>query len=271
MTILPTIGIIDSGAGGLSILKEILSRKLPYNVVYVSDNDHYPYGLLDESKVIERVTKLTRETIDRRSVDAYIIACNTASTISLPKLRETWKVPFIGVVPAIKPASKLTKSDSIGILATPGTVSRPYLNTLIDDFASDKHVWKYGSSALVEEAEHFIKTGMIDENILAKELDALLNLDNKIDCVVLACTHFPLLKQALEKLGKDRGIQLIDSTQAIVNRLEDLIPTRSERENGLLRYDFLSTSVGMGEIYSSYLDDDLKKQDVALQHEHLAL
>ncbi len=221
-----TVGIIDSGAGGLTILKEIVLRRLSCNIVYIADTEKYPYGTLPENEVCERVEQLVETTLNHNNIDICIIACNTASTIVLPTLRKRWSMPFIGVVPAVKPASKSSTTGIIGVLATPGTVSRGYLNQLICDFAANKTVYKYGSNILVEQAENYIRFGNVDKSLVASELRKLTSLDSNLDTIVLACTHFPLLKELFEELVElDSKVSFLDSTQAIVNRLEKLSPS----------------------------------------------
>jgi glutamate racemase len=218
------IAIFDSGVGGLSIYSEV-SRRLPgHEFVFVSDNLCYPYGNKAEDWLIERVQQLSQRVVNHCSPDVFVVACNTASTIILPALREILAIPVVGVVPAIKPAAKLSNTKHLGLLATPGTIARAYTNDLINEFASDCTVSKVGSSRLVELAEQKLRGNKIDLGILEDELEPLLNNKN-IDVVVLACTHFPLLNNEIESIFKanNQSITLIDSAKGIANRVSSLI------------------------------------------------
>ncbi|MFT7526108.1 MAG: glutamate racemase [Arenicella sp.] len=218
------IAIFDSGVGGLSIYSEV-SRRLPgHEFVFVSDNQCYPYGNKAEDWLIERVQQLGQRVAERCSPDVFVVACNTASTVVLPALRETLAIPVVGVVPAIKPAAKLSKTKHLGLLATPGTIARAYTNDLIKEFAADCTVSKVGSGRLVELAEQKLRGEKIDLSVLEAELEPLLG-DTKIDVLVLACTHFPLLSNEIEVILKvnNNSIKLIDSAKGIANRVSSLI------------------------------------------------
>lgn len=219
------VAILDSGAGGLSILQEILRRDLNCNTTYLADLKYLPYGEMPEDQLSDRVEWLTKKLIETDAPDTVIIGCNTASTAVLDKLRARWNLPFIGVVPAIKPAAEQSRSKHIGVLATPATTERPYIKDLINRFAADVNVKLTGSTRLVDECEFYLRTGRCDPEVLNSELDRLIADHPEIDCVVLACTHFALLKPRLEALVEERGIRFVDSTEAIVNRLESLQPT----------------------------------------------
>ncbi|MFT6047095.1 MAG: glutamate racemase [Arenicella sp.] len=218
------IAIFDSGVGGLSIYSEV-SRRLPgHEFVFVSDNLCYPYGNKAEDWLIARVQQLSQRVVDRCSPDVFVVACNTASTIVLPALRETLPIPVVGVVPAIKPGSKLSKTKHLGLLATPGTIARAYTNDLINEFAAECTVSKVGSSKLVELAEQKLRGKKIDLGILEDEIEPLLK-DKEIDVLVLACTHFPLLNNEIESIFKvnNHSLELVDSAKGIANRVSSLI------------------------------------------------
>jgi glutamate racemase len=133
-------------------------------------------------------------------------------------------IPVVGVVPAIKPGAKLSKTKHLGLLATPGTIARAYTNDLINEFAAECTVSKVGSSRLVELAEQKLRGKMIDLDILEDEIEPLLN-DKKIDVLVLACTHFPLLNNEIESVFKanNHSVELVASAKGIANRVSSLI------------------------------------------------
>ncbi len=133
----PHILIFDSGVGALSVFQEIGLSEPDIHCTLALDNAHFPYGTLTESQLIVRVVKVVGELIHQTNPELAVIACNTASTLVLEELRKQFDIPFVGVVPAIKPAAKLSSNQTIGLLATPATVERSYTESLIEDFAPD--------------------------------------------------------------------------------------------------------------------------------------
>lgn len=216
----PKIGIFDSGFGGLSILRELEAVLNSFDLVYCSDNKNFPYGPREESDVIALTSDTINKLLSVQTLDILVIACNTASTVALPTLRLKYQLPIVGVVPAIKPAVKLSKSKSIGLLATPGTVTRAYTNQLIENYAVGCRVKKLGSVALVEWAEANILGVEVNEELLRQEILPLCSDD--IDTVVLACTHFPLIKEDIQKIMGE-GCRLVDSGEAIARRVKELL------------------------------------------------
>jgi glutamate racemase len=186
------------------------------------DNKYLPYGELETGFLTRRITYILGELINSLApVDLLVIACNTASTQTLDALREKFDFPIVGVVPAIKPAAELTQTKTIGLLATPATISNDYTASLINRYASNSHVLLYGSSELVRLAEQSFWADHYDQNELGTELGKL-NINQNIDYLVLGCTHFPLLSAGLKKsLGEK--IKLLDSGLAIANRVVNLL------------------------------------------------
>lgn len=211
--------IFDSGVGGLSVYQEI-ARVLPEQpVIYAFDNAAFPYGELDDEVLVSRVCGMLSALCREHDVALVVIACNTASTIVLPHLRAMLEVPVVGVVPAIKPAAALSQSKVIGLLATPATVKRSYTHQLVQEFAPQCEVVMVGSTELVQMGEDKLR-GQATDNERLRAILAPLN--KKVDCVVLGCTHFPLLKQEIENI-LGTGCAVIDSGQAIANRVESLL------------------------------------------------
>ncbi len=219
----PKILIFDSGAGGLSIATEILLQIPNTSLIYAADKGYFPYGLKNDQALTERIVSQVEKLYESHHPDLVVIACNTASTLALDTLRAEFPCPFVGVVPAIKPASKLTQTGVIGVLATEATVKRQYTQDLIQDFAADHDVHLHGSDALVNEAEKKVLGQALDLNVIFNELDQLFerSSDGLIDTVVLACTHFPLLKDEFAQWSKanDRDMTWVDSGRAIANRV----------------------------------------------------
>ena len=220
----PRVLVFDSGVGGLSVAQEIQQRLPQVSLVYASDNAFFPYGTKGEAELIARVDQVIEALLARYPADILVIACNTASTLTLPHLRSKLSLPIVGVVPAIKPAALMSKSGVIGLLATPATVARPYTHELIREYATNCQVISLGSSTLVQIAEQKLRGEPIDSAAIGAITQELMNTENaeKMDVLVLACTHFPLLKEELVQKLPAR-INLIDSGAAIARRVEFLL------------------------------------------------
>lgn len=220
----PAVLVFDSGVGGLSVAREIQQR-LPYvSLVYASDNAFFPYGTKGEAELIDRVDLVIRRLLERYPVDILVIACNTASTLALPHLRSYLDLPIVGVVPAIKPAAIASKTGVIGLLATPATIARPYTHELIRTYAPDCEVISVGSSELVQIAEQKLRGETLDKAAISEIINVLMHMNaaERMDTLVLACTHFPLLKEELAQ-QLPAHIQMIDSGEAIARRVEFLL------------------------------------------------
>ena len=224
----PRVLVFDSGVGGLSVLREI-SHRIPHaELVFACDNAAFPYGIISEQRLMERVVEVMKLLLRETEPDIAVIACNTASTLVLEELRRQFDIPFVGVVPAIKPAAAQSQSKVIGLLATPGTVERHYTDSLISDFAPGCTVVRVGSSELVYIAEQKLR-GTPPETAVLKQVVAPFLKQNELDSVVLACTHFPLLVDELKPLLPAK-VQWIDSGEAIARRVETLL--RSDNGKG---------------------------------------
>ena len=217
--------VFDSGVGGLSILQAIGGRLPQFEYVYASDNAGFPYGTKSEVELVERTDKVLRALIRLENPDIVVIACNTASTVALPKIRSHFTKPVVGVVPAIKPAAAKSTSKVIGLLATPGTVNRAYTHQLISDFASHCEVISVGSSEMVELAEQKLRGHHIDRDKIAAIVRPFFD-HPELDTIVLACTHFPLLQNELLEVAS-RKVDWIDSGEAIARRVASLLGLES--------------------------------------------
>jgi glutamate racemase len=229
----PRILVFDSGVGGLSVAREIQQR-LPLNpLVYASDNAFFPYGTKGETELIARVDQVISELLLRYPADILVIACNTASTLTLPHLRSKLSLPIVGVVPAIKPAALMSQSGVIGLLATPATIARPYTHELIREYATNCAVISLGSSELVQIAEQKLRGEPIDTAAIGHIANELMRGEDaaKMDVLVLACTHFPLLKDELAQ-HLPASLRLIDSGEAIARRVEFLLADSVEPPAG---------------------------------------
>ena len=216
--------VFDSGVGGLSVFDAIAASGLALELDYVADNAWLPYGLKSDADLRARVPALLHSLVQQWAPDLVVVACNTASTIALDAVRAALTVPVVGVVPPIKPAAAITRTGVIGLLATPATVRRAYTNDLITQFAADKRVVRFGSSALVDIAERKLRGEPVDAAALAVEMQGLFGAPggNEIDVVALACTHFPLIAQELAATAPRQCVWL-DSGEAIARRVGNLL------------------------------------------------
>ncbi len=210
--------IFDSGVGGLSVYEEVRSLLPDLHFLYAFDNEAFPYGEKSEPFIVDRVIKIVRAISQRYPLSLVIIACNTASTVTLPALRERFAFPVIGVVPAIKPAACLTQNGVIGLLATHGTIARAYTLDLITRFASECKTVMLGSAELVELAEEKIRGYPVPLKDIRHILRPWLSMAVPPDTVVLGCTHFPLLSIELRAV-LPAATHLIDSGGAIARRV----------------------------------------------------
>lgn len=216
--------IFDSGVGGLSVVGEIRARCPKLQLSYVADDAFRPYGEKSEQALRARLPRLLSELVIMLAPDIVVMACNTASTTALADIRAALDVPVIGVVPAIKPAATKSLTKTIGVLGTPGTVQRQYVDDLIQDFASDCRIILQGSVNLVDQAEAKLSGQTVNMDVIKGELAPMFAspYGMHIDAVVLACTHFPLLRDEL-KAAVTQSVQWIDSGAAIAVRVETVL------------------------------------------------
>lgn len=219
--------IFDSGVGGLSVLAHIRARLPHESIVYCADNAGFPYGLKSDAELSARVPKLLARLCERYQPELVVIACNTASTIALGPVRAALGLPVVGTVPAIKPAAALTSSRVIGVLGTHATVRQHYVDDLVSEYAHDCVVLRHGSARLVTAAEACLRGEGVDPSLLREELDGLFGQPRgeQIDVVVLACTHFPLLTNALADAAP-HPVTWMDSGEGIARRVVHLLGER---------------------------------------------
>ena len=217
--------VFDSGLGGLTVFARIAAARPDLDLVYAADDAFFPYGALGEAALVERVRAVMGELIDRYAPDVAVIACNTASTLVLPPLRAAYRdLPFVGTVPAIKPAAKASKTRMVSVLATPGTVARDYTRALVRDFAADCEVTLVGAPDLAALAERFLRGEPIDDAEIAREIAPCFveRAGRRTDQVVLACTHFPILIGHLRRLAPWPAT-FVDPAPAIARRVDALV------------------------------------------------
>ena len=220
----PTILLFDSGLGGLTVLREVVKARPDARYIYIADDTGFPYGDQDEARLIERVLAVIGRAIETQRPDLVVIACNTASTLALAPLRARFSVPFVGTVPAIKPACAASRSKRISVLGTQATVSREYTRALIREFAAGCDVKLIGSSKLATYAEAELDGRPAADSAIAEEISPCFidQVGRRTDTVVLACTHYPLLLDRFRRLAP-WPVDWIDPAPAIARRVLDLI------------------------------------------------
>jgi glutamate racemase len=223
----PTILVFDSGLGGLTVLREIVRARPDAHYVYVADDAFFPYGHHSEAQIIARVVPLVGELIAAHTPDLVVIACNTASTLVMSHLRDEYEVPFVGTVPAIKPACAKSRTKRVSVLGTKGTVQREYTKALIRDFAQGCEVTLVGSPELASLAEAALSGGDVNDRDISAELAPCFvgkseGDARRTDTIVLACTHYPLLMDRLVRLAP-WPVDWIDPAPAIGRRVADLL------------------------------------------------
>ena len=215
--------LFDSGVGGLSVLAEIRAALPNAPIVYVADNGGFPYGTKTEAEISARVPALLGRLAERYRPRLIVIACNTASTIALAGVRAALDLPIVGTVPAIKPAAEQSRTRVIGVLGTNATVRQPYVDDLSARFASDCQVLRHGSAELVQLAETSLRGRTTPDSAYAQVMAGLLDQEggDRIDTVVLACTHFPLVADRLAKAAP-RPLLFVDGAKGIARRVAHL-------------------------------------------------
>jgi glutamate racemase len=236
-----TILVFDSGLGGLTVYREIVAARPQADLLYVADDAAFPYGAMPEPALIARVVELLGELIEAHRPNLVVIACNTASTIVLPDLRRKFSVPFVGTVPAIKPACTASLTRRVSVLGTEATVAREYTRTLIRDYAQDCQVTLVGAKQLAAYAEAELTGKPASDAQIGAEIAPCFKDDSKrTDTIVLACTHYPLLLDRLRRLAP-WPVSFLDPAPAIARRVGDLLgPAPSPAQAGTARAIFTS-------------------------------
>lgn len=217
--------IFDSGLGGLTVLREARVLMPQKKFVYVADDAGFPYGEWQEEALSDRIVSLFGELIPKYRPEQAVIACNTASTLAIDRLRSRYpEQVFVGTVPAIKPAAERTRSGLVSVLATPGTVKRQYTRELIRQFAAKCNVRLVGSRNLASLAEDYLHGGFVDEQAVRHEIEPCFveRHGKRTDIVVLACTHYPFLVNRMRKMAP-WPVDWIDTSEAIARRSFSLL------------------------------------------------
>jgi len=232
--------VFDSGLGGLTVLREIARTRSDTDLCLVADDAAFPYARLDDRTLTERVVLVLERFIEALEPSLVVIACNTASTLALPALRASFSIPFVGTVPAIKPACAQSRTKRISVLATSATVRRDYTRELIREFASQCHVTLVGSEKLAEYAESALRDEAVADGLIRDEVARCFVDDGaRTDAVVLACTHYPLILDRLERVAT-WPVNWLDPAPAIARRASQLLGPQRPAKAGPGRAYFTS-------------------------------
>lgn len=222
MTVSPDAPILffDSGVGGLSILAPARAVLPTARIIYAADSAGFPYGTKSEAEIAARVPALLGRLVERYRPRLAVIACNTASTIALSAVRAALDIPVVGTVPAIKSAALSSISRVFGVLGTDATVRQPYVDRLTAEHGADCTVLRHGSAALVQLAEAKLRGDRLDPTIAVGALAGLLDQSggDRMDTVVLACTHFPLVEAELAAAAP-RPLNFVHGGEGIARRI----------------------------------------------------
>lgn len=217
------IGVMDSGLGGLSVLREMLKTLPGCSYFYYADSANCPYGTKEPAFIVDRCREITRLFVDR-GCSAVVVACNTATSAAISTLRAEFDIPFVGMEPAVKPAALGTRSGVVGVLATAGTLKGSKYLDIKDRYADGVTVVEHVGSGFVELVESLRLDGQEVEKVVAASLNPLL--DRGADTVVLGCTHYPFLLPVMQRIAASRGadVRFIDPAPAVAARLKAVLP-----------------------------------------------
>jgi len=217
---MPTLGLFDSGVGGLSVLRAVRAQLPRADLLYFGDNSHIPYGPRPLAEVREFSEAITRFLL-AHGAQVIVVACNTASAAALKYLRQTFlAIPFVGMEPAVKPAAEQTQTRVVGVLATPATFQGELFNSVVERFAQGVTVLPQVCPGLVQQ----IEAGELD----SPETEAMLRgwvepmLTQNIDALVLGCTHYPFVIPLLERICGP-GVRVIDPAPAVARQVARML------------------------------------------------
>lgn len=246
------IGVLDSGVGGLTVWKEIVKELPNESTIYIADSKNVPYG----PKTAGEIHKLARKLVQfllKNKVKLIVVACNTITVTSLSKLRKEFpQIPIVGTVPVVKTAAEKTKKRKIGILSTVRTAESRYQKDLIEKFAKDLEVLNIGTDKLVPLIEKGDHVKMI-QIILQQELKPFV--DAKVDVLALGCTHFPLIKNEIQKIIGS-NVLILDSGAAITRQVRRVLTNNDILSNSVSNHKFFTT--GDKSLFNKVLNETMR-------------
>ncbi len=245
-----TIGIFDSGLGGLSIWQEIVSILPCESTLYFADSANCPYGQKSQDEIVDLSESITR-FLAEKGAKIVVVACNTATTAAVAHLRSVFSFPIVGVEPAVKPAALSSRSGKIGLLATQGTIESPFYNSTRERYASDVEVIARPGFGLVEAVENNSIYSVETEALLRRYIEPMMEAG--VDKLVLGCTHYPFLIPVIKKIVGDK-IDILDPAPAVARQCQHVLKETGlfTRENSA-SYEFVSSG-------------DSKKLDIFLRN-----
>lgn len=254
------IGIFDSGVGGLSVLREIKKILPAESLIFLADQKNVPYGKKTQQQLKKITENITRFLLNH-DIKLLVVACNTATCYALQHLRATFDIPIVGVVPAIKPAARKTRKSKIAVMSTPATAKSTYLKDLIKDYASDSKVLRIGCDGLEEQVEDLDYSGI--EKSLKKSASKVI--DFGADVVVLGCTHYPLIKERIQK-NLHPKIAVIDSGKAVAQRVRFILTKNRIISSQKVSEIYFTTAdpTKFSKVASALLESKIKAQKVVL-------
>ncbi|MDD2594893.1 MAG: glutamate racemase [Bacteroidales bacterium] len=253
------IGIFDSGVGGLSVWRELITLMPGEDYVYVSDSGNCPYGPKSADFIIERASAIT-EFLIKRGAEIIVVACNTATAGAIAYLRAHYSISFVGMEPALKPAALCSKSGVVGVLATKGTFKgKLYLDTLAR-FANEVQVISQVGEGLVESVEKGILEGLQVETLLHHCMDPMLEAG--ADHIVLGCTHYPFLMESMRKIAGDKVV-LVNPAPAVARQAQKVLSQiRPINNNHIGNIEFYSTGdVKVLQLLARKINDSIPLSD----------
>ena len=243
------IGVYDSGFGGLSVWRE-LYRALPdESLIYLGDGKNCPYGSLPEERIREYAEQSVGELVGR-GCKLIVVACNTATAAAITHLRERFsQIPIVGLEPAVKPACQMTKSRKVAVVATERSLGSEKFRRAVERYGEGVEVIKAVGEGFVEAVESDQEHSPATRQKVAAVIEPLIK--SGVDVIVLGCTHYPFLKSVIRNVVGERGVQIIDSGEAVEKRVESLLDKydiRASEENDA-QYEFLT-----------FADDDYRER-----------
>ncbi|RDL45897.1 glutamate racemase [Marinomonas piezotolerans] len=214
------IGVMDSGVGGLTIFKAIQDRIRYADMIYFADQKYSPYGNLPAEKIVERLLTVGLY-FEQQLCDVMVVACNTATVVGIKALREKLNIPVVGVEPAVKPACKGLQARRVSVLATPVTANSERLNALISEWRGDSIVEILSSSVLAQLIDHMPKSAVE----LEKEVEHICQLvvQHQSSALVLACTHYPLIRQYFERSLSPNSMEIVEPSKGVAAQVERIL------------------------------------------------
>lgn len=232
------IGMFDSGVGGLGVFQAVRQMLPDQSIVYVAGNKYFPFGEKTPEQLQVISENMVNFLIKQHNVKMVVIACNTATVSSLAYLRSKFTIPFVGVVPVVKPACELTKTGCVAILSTPVTAQSVYIQELIKKFGQGKRVLNIGCPGLV----NLIEFGKLDTPELEILLRALVEpvLEQKADIIGLCCTHYPFMREQLQKIVGPT-VTILDSNEPVAQQIKRVLALNTQPVSSGAEYKFYAT------------------------------